>query len=372
MTNSLLHTGLQPDPGSHAPPSARAAVELDNADEVVSAICDHMVEHGAVIERNSNCWSFRFPNALATFTNEGRVTSVEVSADDLEGLYYIRLSVASHLMEFGPANLELEWKGHGDTLVRPPNFQKFTVESIRQITPRTRRITFSAEDVSKFISMDALHLNLILQENTSDDPQWPTVGANGLIAWDETKPRPSMRKYTVRSLDIDQGTLDIDFVLHADSGPGSKFAEDAVVSDVVGALGPGGGGLVEADRYFFAGDETALPAIARMLEQLSETASATVIIEVSDKLEIQNLCSRARLETSWILREDGALGNSLEFVRLVTNIDIPDDDRRTYLWVGCEFQSAQTIRKALRSSPRIAKKDQLVVSYWRSGHADDG
>ena len=29
-----------------------------------------------------------------------------------------------------------------------------------------------------------------------------------------------MRKYTVRSVDLAAGTLDIDFVLHADAGPG--------------------------------------------------------------------------------------------------------------------------------------------------------
>ncbi|WP_158001988.1 siderophore-interacting protein [Pseudorhizobium pelagicum] len=70
---------------------------------------------------------------------------------------------------------------------------------------------------------------------------------------------------------------------------------------------------MEADWYLFAGDETALPAIARMLEQLPRTASAVVIVEVTDELEIQKLCCRARLETIWLLRRDGALGNCLKF-----------------------------------------------------------
>ncbi|CCV12428.1 hypothetical protein MESS4_430074 [Mesorhizobium sp. STM 4661] len=62
------------------------------------------------------------------------------------------------------------------------------------------------------------------------------------MQWQNPEHRPSYRKYTVRALDVQKATLDIDFVLHADAGPGSAFAETARSGDRVGVVGPGGGG----------------------------------------------------------------------------------------------------------------------------------
>lgn len=350
--------------------ASRASIKLNDADAVISAVCEHMTEHGATIARDADVWIFRFPNATATFVTNAEMTTIEVAADDAESLYFIRLSVASHMVEFGPPDLALVWEGDAGALLCPPNFQKLEVLGMKNVTPAMRRITFSAEDVSKFVSMDALHVNLILQHEGSIVPQWPIVGANGLIAWEGDVRRPFMRKYTVRSLDPNRGTLDIDFVIHSDAGPGSRFAEVAQVGDVIGVLGPGGGGLVEANWYLFAGDETALPAIARMLERLLPTASATVVIDVANESEIQDLCCRGSLEIRWLLRDNGPSGNLSEFEDSVLGVAFPDEEERIYVWVGCEFQKAQAIRKALKSNGRLARRDQLIVSYWRRGEAE--
>ncbi len=49
--------------------------------------------------------------------------------------------------------------------------------------------------------------------------------------------------------------------------------------------GPGGGDVPAADRLVLAGDETALPAIARILEGLPAEVHAVVRVEVQDETQ---------------------------------------------------------------------------------------
>ncbi|MFY0057010.1 siderophore-interacting protein, partial [Acinetobacter baumannii] len=90
----------------------------------------------------------------------------------------------------------------------------------------------------------------------------------------------------------------------------SAFAERAVVGDRVGVVGPGGGGLVAADWYLFAGDETALPAIARMLESLPAQARGKVFLEVADEAEIQPLTAPPSVDIEWLFRNGEPAGGT--------------------------------------------------------------
>ena len=56
----------------------------------------------------------------------------------------------------------------------------------------------------------------------------------------------------------------------------------------------------EADWYLIGGDETALPAIATLLETLAAPCHTPVFIEVADGEEMKKLESPARLEITWL------------------------------------------------------------------------
>ncbi|CAH1650884.1 Fe(3+)-hydroxamate ABC transporter permease FhuB [Hyphomicrobiales bacterium] len=75
------------------------------------------------------------------------------------------------------------------------------------------------------------------------------------------------RVYTIRAIDHARKELAIDVVLHDDS-VGSNWARNAEPGDRAGLLGPGGGDVIPADWYLLCGDETALPAIARIAAEL--------------------------------------------------------------------------------------------------------
>lgn len=346
---------------------AQARISLEDADAVLDPVCQHMTEHGGETRRDAGARILEFPLAKARFAQSAGETVVDVEAATLEALYFVRLAIASHVVEFARAPVPpFAWTGDGEQIVRPLNFQMFEVQSIRDVTPRMRRLVFQAEDVTRFVSLDALHLNLLLQHPDLASPQWPEVGMNGLIRWREPERRPHYRKYTVRSLDPLAGTLAIDFVLHDDHGPGSGFAINASPGDKVGVVGPGGGGLRPADWYLFAGDETALPAIARMLESLPATAEGVALIEVEDRNEIQHIDVRARISLQWLTR-DGRPSGLAESVR---SVEMPAA-KAIYLWAGCEFEGFKAIRAHARDGLKLGKDRHLVVSYWRKGTTQD-
>lgn len=351
--------------------TAQARIALANPGPVIAEFCDHMLEHNAEVSERPEGPVLRMRGIRAAFSRDGEETLVDVVAPDLEGLYLARMSIASHILEFAGDNPPvITWTGDGGEIVRPPNFQILKVVGCRTITPHMRRLTLSGENVARFARLNALHLNLMIQHPEAKEPQWPHVGSNGVIAWDRPDLRPLMRKYTVRSVDLAAGTLDIDFVLHTDAGPGAGFAETAVLGQSVGVIGPGGGGLIEADWYLFAGDETALPAIARMLESLPAGARGKAILEVADEAEVQPLVTAADVEIEWLPRNGRPTGETTGLVEAIRAVEIPESGERRYLWAGCEFETFRAIRAFARQETSLAGNEHLVVSYWRRGVAE--
>lgn len=351
--------------------TAQARIALSNPGAVIAEFCEHMLEHNAEVSEGPLGPVLRLGGIRAQFSRDGEETLVDVAAPDLEGLFLARMSVASHILEFSsddpPA---IVWTGDGAEIARPPNFQTLDVVSIRTLTPHMRRLTLAGENVARFTGLDALHLNLMVQHPEAAEPQWPRVGANGVIVWDRPELRPLMRKYTVRSVDLAAGTLDIDFVLHDDAGPGSGFAQSAAVGDRVGVIGPGGGGLAAAEWYLFAGDETALPAIARMVESLPAEARGRVFLEVEDAAEVQPLRAPQGVEIEWLFRNGRPAGSTTLLIDAVRGAAFPESGEAVYLWAGCEFEAFRAIRAFARQERHLSSKEHLVVAYWRRGVAD--
>lgn len=348
------------------PYTAQALIDLADPQAVIAELCNHMLEHNAEISEEAGDVLLRLSGCSARFSTEGALTRVDIEAPDFEHLYFARMTVASHILEFaggtGPA---ICWTGDHSDAARPPNFQILTVTGCLDVTPHMRRITFRCDNAARFARLDALHLNLLIQKPGLEEPQWPFVGESGIIEWERPDLKPSMRKYTVRSVNLATGQLDIDFVLHADAGPGSRFAEAVTIGTEVGILGPGGGGLADADWYLFAGDETAIPAIARMLENLPADAAGVAYLEVPDAVEIQSLHKPTAIDIRWLIRNGGKPGALL--VGAVSETHAPQADQSIYVWAACEFAAFKTIRQLARQTWKLKNEHHLVVAYWREG-----
>jgi NADPH-dependent ferric siderophore reductase len=350
--------------------TAQARIALSDPQAVLAPLCAHMIEHEAQVSEAPGATIIRLGDSRAVLRPHAGALTAEVAAPDLAGLQEIKLAIASHVVEFAPAGPKpaIAWTGDGTQPMLPPDFRVLTVTGTQVLTPHMRRIRLRGEALGRFARLDALHVRLFFPPEGLAEPAWPMIGSDGLLQHPPPERRAAIRKYTIREIDPAAGTLAIDFVLHDDAGPGSAFAARARAGDRIGMAGPGGRGLKPAAHYLFLADETGLPAVARMLENLPADARGLAILEVADAGEEQVLARPAGVALRWLHRGGAAPGSLLPDA--FAHARWPQDGG-LYLWAACEFGAFREIRAAARTRLRPGTDEHLVVSYWRAGMDED-
>jgi NADPH-dependent ferric siderophore reductase len=345
--------------------SATSKVLCPDATALGHTVTDHLAEHGIEISPISDTtWTLLSPTGSARIIADSSTLRLEAFAQDAEMLMEMKYLLTSHVGEFNqgyPA--EILWRGDGDEVASMPNVRSLKVMAIHDVSSHVRRITFASTNLKRFDTLSALHVKLLLPPD-GVRLCLPRLSLNGTVDWGSEQERAIVRKYTIRRIDPSAGTLEIDFVLHDHGGPGSCFAINAQISDEIGMVGPGGGSARPADWNLFIGDETALPAIARLMEALPEDAQGTAIIEVADESDEQDLVHKANIDIRWFYRNRLASPHSLsEHAALIK----PPSSGSIFAWAGTEFSEFRKIRSDWRTQKGIAKDDHLAVAYWRTG-----
>ena len=195
----------------------------------------------------------------------------------------------------------------------------------------------------------------------------PVPGADGPI-WPEGAPRPTLRDYTPRRYDPVAGELVVEFVLH-DHGPASDWARAAAPGQWIGVGGPRGSLIVpdDYDAYLIAGDETALPAIARRLEEMQAGVLALVFIEVDSRDEERHLPTAANARIIWLSRNGVAAGQTSLLLDAISATALPEGD--VHAWVATEIATARALRHFLVEQAGFSRADIRAAGYWRLGAA---
>ncbi|MGW1914383.1 siderophore-interacting protein [Streptomyces sp. NPDC002076] len=179
---------------------------------------------------------------------------------------------------------------------------------------------------------------------------------------------PVTRTYTVRAFNPELRELALDFVVHGDEGLAGPWACRVRPGEAVRFIGPGGAYAPDpaADWHLFAGDESALPAIARSLEALPADARAHAFVEVSGPEEEQKIDSDVAVV--WLHRGDRPVGEAL--VEAVRALEFPEG--RVHAFVHGEAGFVKELRRLLRVELNIPREDLSISGYWRLGHNEDG
>lgn len=308
-----------------------------------------------------------------------------------------------------------------DTLLSPYLLARATVARVDRVSPSFVRVVFTGPEIDDLGTPGQMldqRIKLI----------FPSPGAPlpSLVSGDDwyqqwlalpEESRGSMRTYSIRDLTTDATgtTLTIDFVLHLDpsgTGPASLWASTAEPGRELLILGPrrgrfDGGGIEyapgEARSILLAGDETAAPAIARILEDSPADSRGTAFIEVPEAGDILPIAAPPGVQITWLPRGDRSHGESLipavlAYLGSVATVEMAQDsmpdgellwetptfsglgeetsagqnpaDR--YFWIAGESGVVTTLRRHLVKGLGVDRSQVAFMGYWRRGVAMRG
>ena len=124
---------------------------------------------------------------------------------------------------------------------------------------------------------------------------------------------------------------------------------------------------MEFDWYLFIGDETALPAIGRRLEELPAGSPAVVIAEVEDAAEEQSFASQAKLRIHWVHRQGAPAGSSDGLLAALRASEILPGD--CFAWAAAESNVARALRHVLIDERGVNRSWVKAAGYWKRGAA---
>lgn len=244
------------------------------------------------------------------------------------------------------------------------------VESTEQLTPNLIRVVFGGEGLVEFTPTEWTDQYVNARFLPDGVDYAPPFDLDEVLTLPREQ-RPVGRRYTVRSWNAEARQLTMDFVVHGDIGHAGRWAHHARPGDRLQFTGPSGGYRPDpaADAHLFAGDESALPAIAASLEVLPAGARAYCVLVVDDADGELPLVSPGDLHLSWLHRVDAAPGDPDQLLRGVQAVELPAG--RTQVFVHGEAYEVRSIRKHLVGDRGIPKEDASISPYWRRGKNDE-
>jgi NADPH-dependent ferric siderophore reductase len=241
------------------------------------------------------------------------------------------------------------------------------------VTPRMTRVTLGGDELAGFPGDGPdQRIKLFFPMPGQRRPAMPRASSGGPV-WPPGEPRPVIRSYTVRRFDATAGELDVDFVLHGAHGPAAAWAAAAEPGDWVGVSDPGGRYRPDpgARAHLVIGDESALPAIATVLEALGTDSVAAgvpveVFIEVADVAEEQPLPAGGDTRVHWLHRGERPPGQPL--IEAVTSAELPPGvgSAQCQAWLSAEAAAVRDIRAHLLDERGLSRRMVYATGYWRA------
>jgi len=303
--------------------------------------------------------------------------------------------------------------------------EQVEVVAVHRLSPSFVRLELGSPALADLDDGPALDQRIKLIFPRPGRPLFSTDGFDG--SWYESwcalpeEDRGSMRTYTLRGRvgDGAETRMLVDFVVHGEDdghGPGGDFAAGVQVGQRVVAIAPRRGheyGGIEflpgdARHLLLVGDETAVPAVAGVLEALPADARGAVFVEVPTTGDVLPLEAPAGVEVTWLPRDGGPRGTALHAAvldhlgrpdALGLAESVPDDEvdpdlwetpaysasgeapavaaptsawEGCYFWIAGESKVVTGLRRALVTELGVDRRQVAFMGYWREGVAMKG
>ncbi|WP_245981406.1 siderophore-interacting protein [Frondihabitans australicus] len=296
---------------------------------------------------------------------------------------------------------------------------------LSRLSPNFVRVTLAAPELEHFSDRGLdQRIKVVLPLADSGFDTFPTNDDESddwgwWQAWRElpAERQNPIRTYTARSIRRHEGEIDVDFVTHGDGGPASAWVGRARVGDELVVVGPDARsgqppmGIEwnpgDAATVLLAGDETAVPAIAAILETLAQDARGCVFLEVPTRADILPLIVPDAVDVHWLPRDAPSAGPLPYGDALVAAVrdwtgryvtaqhhghpvdastladidvdheilwEVPDGSAAgadLYAFFAGEASAIKTLRRFLVSEVGLDRQQVAFMGYWRQGKAEN-
>ncbi len=192
--------------------------------------------------------------------------------------------------------------------------------------------------------------------------------------------RPPVRTYTISALRPDQYEFDVDFVLHGDEGPASRWAMNAKIGDQMQIRAhcyseddtPSGCRWLppkSANKFLLFADETGLPAtigILNLLAQQNEKPNVEVFVETPTLQDRLAMPEWEGLTVKYLIKSAGQTPGQLLYDEAVS-LAPAKLEGGVYIWLAAEKTATRRIRLHLSKVSGLGKDAISVAGYWKYG-----
>lgn len=230
-----------------------------------------------------------------------------------------------------------------------PKRRTLTVSKVETLTPHMIRVELESALLQDFSSL------------SPDD--------HIKLFFDTGGEKPIMRDYTPRAYDTDAGTLTLDFAVHQ-AGPATAWAMAAKAGDRLTIGGPRGSAVVAPvfDWYLLIGDETALPAIGRRVEELPAGVKVITLAAVPEVADEQSFTTAATHEAHWVHRPVEQAADPVHLLEAVQDLALPEG--KGFVWIAAEAKVARALKAYTLTTLGHPAHWMKAAGYWTEGLVD--
>ncbi|GIH03364.1 hypothetical protein Rhe02_14310 [Rhizocola hellebori] len=278
------------------------------------------------------------------------------------------------------------------------------VAALQRLSPSFLRMTFVGEELNTFADNGFdQRIKVIVPLPGAGVAHLPT-GEDWHQRWRALPEheRNPIRTYTVRHVRPAVSEVDVDFVVHeGGTGPAARWMESVTVGDKLALLGPNAnhdgdhGGIdfhapAPGSAILLAGDETAVPAVAGILQRLDAGTQGEAVLEVPHAEDFLPIGAPPGVTVTWLARE-GQPHGSLLFAAVkataarllpqrtgeqVEDVDVDEQilwevDNTSRVWVAGEAAMVRALRHLLITEHGVDRGSAAFLGYWRAGRAEN-